>query len=182
MRTLALIYGLAFLLLACGEPEPATYFYGHDLSSLSVYTPADDTEGVYPSETVLDNPQNPFSQIQPNATNKWDLENSSRIVAFFGWASLLVFEPTGEHQFYAARNLKSIYQKEDCEPEDLEQVKAMAISGFQALLIHFPNSISYLADGVTSFPLAPLAEQNIAELGGDLPAGYLPEPSSEVAP
>ena len=87
-------------------------------------------------------------------------------VAFYGWASVLAFQPTGEHQYYAASNLKAIYQKEECPPEYLETVKEMAIAAYNSVLTNFPDSISYLADGVTSFPLAPLAEQGIAELNG----------------
>ena len=165
----------------CADPEPAAYFYGYDLSTLKIFEPQDKTEGIYPSMTVLDNPQNPFSQIQPNAETKWDLENASLTVAFYGWASILAFEATGEHQYYAASNLKAIYQKEECEAEDLEQIKEMAINAFASVLINFPTSISYLADGITSFPLAPLAEQGILELGGTLPAGYTSS-GNEVAP
>ena len=182
MRVMMALFAMLLWGGACEAPGPAEYFYGHDLSELQVYTPVDDSEGVHPSGSVLDNPQNPFSQIQPNNTNKWDLEASSRTVAFFGWASLLVFEPTGEHQFYAALNLKSIYQKEECEPDDLDRIKKMAISGFQAVLTHFPGSVSYLADGETSFFLAPLAAQNLSELGGELPAGYELEPNAEEVP
>lgn len=158
---------LMFVGTGCGEVEPATYFYGYDLNELKTYSPQDDTEGVYPSSAVLSNPQNPFSQIQPNATTKWDLESSSSLtVAFYGWSSILVYEPTGEHQYYAANKLKGIYQKEECAPEDLETVREMAIKAYESVLTNFPTSISYLADGETSFPLAPLAEQALNELEG----------------
>lgn len=171
-----------FYVAGCAEPEPATYFYGYDLSTLKTFQPQDKSEGIYPSDLVLDNPQNPFSQIQPSATTKWELENSSLTVAFYGWASVLAFEPTGENQFYTATNLKAIYQKEECDPNNLEQIKEMAIDAYISVLINFPASISYLADGETSFPLAPLAEQGISELGGELPSGYRTDASDEVVP
>ena len=165
MKTI-ITFCLCFCVASCAEPEPATYFYGYDLETLQTFIPKDTSEGIYPSVAVLENPQNPFIKTQPSAETKWELESASLTVAFYGWASVLAFEPTGEHQFYAASNLKAIYQKEECPPEYLETVREMAIDAYRSVLTNFPDSISYLADGVTSFALAPLAEQGIAELDG----------------
>jgi len=79
---------------------------------------------------------------------------------------MLAFEQTGEHQYYTAAALHSMYLRQESNPEDIYAVRDLAIAGYQAQLDYFPSGVSYLADGVTSFPLAPLSCQGIIDLGG----------------
>ena len=44
----------------------------------------------------------------------------------------------------------------------------MAVNAHNALLEHFPDAVSYLADGVTYFPLAPLSYEALVTLGADV--------------
>ena len=57
----------------------------------------------------------------------------------------------GEHQYYTAA-LHDMYLREESKPEDIYVVRDLAIDAYQALLI-ISGSVSYLADGETTFDL-----------------------------
>ena len=62
----------------------------------------------------------------------------------------------GEHQYYTAAALHDMYLREESKPEDIYVVRDLAIDAYQALLI-ISGSVSYLADGETTWDLEPLA-------------------------
>ena len=69
---------------------------------------------------------------------------------------MTAYEPTGENQLYTGMALSDMWTFEEAKGADLVFVRQMAIDAFQSVLDNFPDSVSYLADGVTFFPLAPL--------------------------
>jgi hypothetical protein len=102
---------------------------------------------------------------------KWTLESNKdqpghTVACFYVWATELAFDPRGEHQYYTAAALHDMYLRDESRPEDIYAVRDLAIDGYQALLDHFAGSVSYLADGKTTFDLDPLACQGIVDLGG----------------
>jgi hypothetical protein len=167
----AALLGLA----ACGEP--ATYRFGTNLTGL-LFSPVSKTEGVYPSTTVLNDPTNPFAydapnlRVQPDAGigTKWVLQGGvGGVPAFFAFATALTQDPTGENQYYTAQLLGEIALSGAVgEPTTAEDVRLMAIAGYQATLDYFPNSVSYFADGVRYFPLDVLAYRGATGLGGTI--------------
>ena len=155
---------LSVICSGCSETDPV-YRYGFDLSGLefSLYT-AD--MGVYPDTSVLDDPSNPFKWGAMEIDTKWDIENTGRVVArFYCWATMLAREPAGEHQYYTAIALDEIWTTERAAEAYLPFIKAMAIRGYQSILDNFPDSVSYLPDGVTSFPLNILAYDALVAMG-----------------
>ena len=93
--------------------------------------------------------------------------------SFYLWATLLVREGQGEAQYFAATALSEIYAYGLASEAELPYVRLMAIAGFQSLLDNFPDAVSYNADGVSSYPLAPLAYEGIVTLGGSVSGGWV---------
>ncbi len=151
-------------LTACAETDPV-YRYGFDLAELEFNLHTADM-GVHPDKTVLEDPNNPFKWGSMEIDTKWDIENTGRVVArFYCWATMLAREPAGEHQYYTAEALADIWKTERADAVYLPFVKTMAIRGYQAVLDSFPDSVSYLPDGITSFPLNILAYDALIEMG-----------------
>ena len=151
-------------LAACAETDPV-YRYGFDLAELEFNLHTADM-GVHPDKTVLEDPNNPFKWGSMEIDTKWDIENTGRVVArFYCWATMLAREPAGEHQYYTAEALADIWKTERADAVYLPFVKTMAIRGYQAVLDSFPDSVSYLPDGITSFPLNILAYDALIEMG-----------------
>jgi hypothetical protein len=121
--------------------------------------------GVYPDQSVLSDPNNPFANDAPN-TNctadlallcqaHWDIQAqvappdyALAPAAFYSWATLLANAPSGEEQFYAALNLGTMYQTKLVGDCDLEPLRLLAIRAYQAVLDSFPTSVTYDANGV----------------------------------
>lgn len=147
--------------------------------------------GVYPYDDVLVDPNNPVARSpigdcpdvplgetprQPCTETKWQVESQtdsigSPILSFYIWATWLVREPTGEHQFYAAENLRKIYENGLAAQGDLSKVRLMAVAGYQSLLDNFLDSVSYDDTGQYAYPLAPLAFDAMQALDAT-PSGY----------
>lgn len=173
-RLLVLFLALA----ACGPP--AQYRFGTNVTGLR-FKPVDATEGVYPSTSVTRDPANPFRFAGPNLKNqpdggigtKWQLLGSvGGVPAFYAFATALAGEPSGENQLYTAQMLGEIAQSGAFDDEVTEaQVRSMAIAGYRASLDFFPNSVSYLGDGVTFFSVDALAYQGAVGLGSPM-RGY----------
>ena len=159
------MFTLVYSLLGCTTPEPAEFVYGFDMSALELNLMSP-RMGIYPSTVVLEDPNNPFAD-GPLWLDKWTVEETGYpAVRFYGWATQLAVEPIGENQFYTAKALDDCYRL-SCVPSDqLYYVWQLAIDAYQAQLDHFPDSLGYLADGVTSFPFSPLSYMAIEALGG----------------
>ncbi len=165
-------------LVSCGPP--AEYRFGTNVTGLR-FKPVDFTEGIYPSQSVMKDPANPFRLSRSNLTfqpdggvgTKWQLLGSiGGVPTFYAFATALTLEPTGENQFYTAQMLGEIAQSgafDDAVTQ--QQIRNMAIAGYRASLDFFPHSVSYLADGVTFFSVDLLAYQGAVALGSPM-RGY----------
>lgn len=162
-----MIHLIPFLALSTGcVDEPARYVYGQDLDDLELVLWTRDV-AVYPDTSILQDPNNPFVHGMDIET-KWDLTSDGAYVpAFYAWGTWLAREPSGEAQFYTAWSLGEIYVHQICEPEDCYFVWERAVSGFQAVLDHFPDSVTYDITGTIPTRLAPWAYDAIVALGGE---------------
>jgi len=168
MRFFISILFSLFFTLGCETIDKAEYFYEEDLSQLKRLSLTSDESGIYPSEAVLAEPQNPFLRSPIGDETKWQIVVSApNPASFYCFATMLAREPTGEHQFYAASFLKLVYENGEALEQHLPIIREMAIAGFQAVLDYFPDSVTYLSDGQTTMRLAPLAYQGIKSLGAD---------------
>jgi hypothetical protein len=154
------------LLGACTEaPE---YVYPTDLRSMK-WELFSLQSGVFPFDDVMADPNNIFAKGGVVGDSKWDLlEVGAPAAAYYGWATVLVGEPTGENQFYTAASMHGVYTLETVEdPDDLWAARAIAIAGYRTVLDTFPDSVTFDATGRVGFPLAPLAYDALLQLGGD---------------
>ena len=147
----------------------AVYDVGTELAEIEfVYT--DSSHGVHPNTGVLFDSNNPFRP--PMGEDRWRIESSSYAPArYYSWASQLAVEPIGENQFYTASALADMVTLEELDPYELYYAWEMAVAAHQAVLTYFPESVSYLADGVTDFPLLPLSYEALISLGAE-PQGW----------
>ena len=156
---------IALSLLACAEP--GDYVYGDTLDQIELNL-SDETSGIHPSLAVMDDPNNPFRLARSGPETKWKIESAGQpIASFYSWATWLATEPTGEHQYYTALSLRSIFQRGLVDEEQLGQVRLMAIEGFRAVLEHFPDAVTYDFTGTVAYPIATDAYRALVELGGD---------------
>lgn len=161
-------WGHMFLLLAnllgCA-PQPY-YYHGFNLWSIE-FVLISPEQGIYPNTDILSDPNNPFSQ--PLFDDKWEIEAFGYPPAsYYAWATQLAVEPIGENQFYTAQALTNMYTLDLVDAHEKFYVWDMAVRAHEAVLLHFPDSVSYLADGVSSFSLAPLSYQALVDLGADV--------------
>ncbi len=164
-------------MLAVGCVEAPDFVYGESLGPLEFELYSRDM-GVHPDTSVMNDPNNPFSQ-GISASTKFDVAQDGPIAAFYGWSTALVGEPTGEHQFYAAANAHAMYDAGLAHPEDLVFVRDIAIRGYQNVLDVFPGAVTYSADGRLIFDLAPQAYLGIEALGGDVQGGWIFIPTED---
>ena len=163
---------LALLGLPACDLEPPSYAYGMALQDVEFDLYAEDM-GVYPSQTVLQDPNNPFAQSGVSTDGKWEiLEAGFWPATFYAWATWLTQEPVGEAQFYAALSAQQIYERRDCEPRELYYVREIAVAGYQQVLDEFTDSVTYDASGTIAYPLAPIAYVNMEALGA-VPQGWV---------
>jgi hypothetical protein len=170
-------------LLACvGCGDKGQPLEGADLTNLTFHLHASDM-GVYPSTSVLSDPNNPFVHVSADALNngtpaqpalKWVIgESAPAPVAFYSWATALARAPNGENQYYTATKLHSIYTDQLAAPADIPTVKQMAIDAYTALLTYFPQDYGRNADGTLAFDFATPSLQAIIALGGAAPQGWV---------
>lgn len=157
-------------LLACENP-PATWYYGENLQDL-VVSPVDWDEGVHPSTAVLDDPANPFAE-GVDAALKWEVLSTDCAPGFYAFATALAYQPTGEHQFYAASCLHTLYDTARLAPEDTYWAWSAAVRGYQVVLDEFPDAVTYDATGTVAYPLYAQAWAGIEALGAT-PVGEAP--------
>jgi hypothetical protein len=122
-------------------------------------------EGVHPDRSVLEDPENPFIDGRLTDATIWQLQsNGGSVAAFYAWATMNARGATGERQYYAALNLKTIY--ESSLADDLPMIHDAAIAGFQAVLDYFPKAVTYDATGTIAYELATPSLLAIIDLGG----------------
>ena len=159
-------------LMGC-EDQPDPYFIDGTLIGEVTFTPTDTSMGVHPSQAVLLDHNNPFRNLEISVEGKFAIEaNGSNAAAFYGWATVLARQATGEHQFFAAANLLQMFEAREVDNRSLETVREMAIDGFQSVLDNFPDSVTFDETGTVEFPLAPGAYFAIEQLGGTPQGGW----------
>ena len=167
----AMALGLVVVFGGCGDTP--VYVVGADLETLS-FNLHTANMGIHPDQSVLSDPNNPFADSALSEDTKWVITaEAGPIASFYVWATLLARMPGGEAQYYTSLALSDIYTQGLADPAALPYVRLMAIQGFQALLDHFPTSVSYQADGKSSYPLAPEAYRGIVALGGSVQGNWV---------
>lgn len=164
MKAIILALGLAAAAIGCAAEGDE--LEGIDVDGMSFHICGPDM-GVYPDTSVLADPDNPFAARAIGEETKWELESRAGVIpAFYAWATLTARRPTGEHQYYAALNLKAIYDRELAPAAQLENARQLAIRGFQAVLDHFPEAVTYDASGTIAYELVTPSYKAIVALGG----------------
>ena len=167
------LVGAMWLVMACDVGPVPEYVVGQDLGTLT-FNLHTANMGVHPDTSVMQDPNNPFAGSAIGAETRWEVAgDAGPIAAFYLWATLLVIEQQGEAQFFAASALDEIYSYGLAGDSELPYVRLMAIAGYQSLLDNFPEAVSYNADGVSNYPLAPLAYEGIVGLGGTVQGGWI---------
>lgn len=167
-----LMAALAACLPLAGCVDGPPYLYGERITG-QTFAPASETVGVHPSDAVLADPANPFADDPVFDETRWAIEASGDpVAAFYCWATLLAYRPGGEHQYYAALNLQRIFEAGRAATDDLDPVRRMAIDGYQAVLDHFPGSVTFDAGGTIAYGLATPAYRGIVALGGAPTGGW----------
>ena len=157
---------LVVSLLGCTHPQPV-YYEGLSLASIEfVYVSPE--HGTHPNTGILSDSNNPFAG-SALWDDKWDVETYGHPPAsYYAWATQLAVEPVGENQYYTASALTSMYNFQTVDLDYLPLVWKMAVNAHLSILENFPHSVSYLADEITSFQLAPLSYEALELLGADL--------------
>lgn len=162
---------LAALSASCAEG--GEFLYGESVADLELRLHSPDV-GVYPDTSVLDDENNPFAAVLVGDDTRWQIETQAgHVVAFYSWATLSARRPSGETQFYTAKNLAGVYKTGAAAQGDLPTVRLLAIRGFQALLDYFPDSVTYDATGTITYDLATPALEGILDLGGIVSGGWI---------
>jgi hypothetical protein len=176
------VVGILGVLAAC-QPADSPPIEPADFAHLE-FIPYSINEGIFPDQTVLQDPNNPFAKALPSDLAgpngeppvKWNLA-TAHVASFYSWATFLARQPNGENQFYAASSLATIRMDmlaaQGSNPDVLNLVTDMAARGFQSVLDNFPGAVTYAADGVTTFDLAVPALQGILDLGKPVRNGWV---------
>ena len=160
----------ALALVGCTR-TPA-YVYGRDFTNLT-FQAYSASVGVYPDRSILQDPNNPFASDPPTDDGKWVLEaDAGPVAAFYSWATIDANNPYGEAQYYTAHDLQQIFRTGQASAAELPVAQDLAIRGYQAVLDHFPASVTYDATGKIAFSLATMAYQGIVGLGGTVQGGW----------
>jgi hypothetical protein len=161
---------LVFLALAACEIPPAEYEYGVVLGELELELISNDV-GVYPNNSVLFDPNNPFRNGL-SGDMKFQILADGPIAGFYAFATALTGEPTGENQYYTALQLQTIHEGNMAEADELGLVRDLAIRGYQNVLDVFTGAVTYDITGRIPFDLMPLAILGIEALGGTPANGW----------
>lgn len=156
---------LLFVLALTACAADGTPWSGESLpETITLQSP---TEGIHPDRSVLDDPGNPFADGHLTDKTVWELQsNAGAVAAFYAWATNNARGATGERQYYAALNLKTIYERGFAAEGDLPTIRDTAIGGFQAVLDYFPDAVTYDISGTIAYELVTPSVQAILDLGG----------------
>ena len=164
-EALALATALGTALGGCFQ-DPGDFVFGFQTTGLT-YEFFDEDEGVFPSDITLINPNNPFRNSAPGAATKFSiLADGGAVASYYAFATLLATETTGEHQFFTAVSAQRVVESGSLDLATENELRTIAIRGYQAMLDNFPDARTFPANGVDSFELATAAYVGIVELGG----------------
>lgn len=171
IQLLWLSWAAALPALGCSLPAP-TYDYGVALGAVELQLIADD-QGVHPSAATLRDPNNPFADDGIADEARWLVQDAGYWPAsFYAWSTALALRPNGENQLYTALAAQQLYERREADPALLYPLRSIAINGYQAILDHFPDDVTYDATGTLAYPVAPTAFAAIEALGAT-PIGWV---------
>lgn len=159
---------------SCGLEAPAfrglegSEIPAGDFSDLTLEV-VDETVGIFPSTSVLEDPNNPFAEdsIPLSEPSLFALDDAGPVVAFYGWATALARGSTdlGVAQYLASERLLFIAADPRFAPEeDAETLLFIAAEGFRSVLVNFPNSRLFAEDPISPpLSVANLAAQRLVE-------------------
>jgi hypothetical protein len=163
---------LLLVLALSGCTKTPAYVYGRSLNDLVFHVTGPDM-GIHPDQTVLDDADNPFAGSPPSDDGKWALEaGAGPVAAFYSWATINAHNPYGEAQYYAGHDLQQIFRTGQAEDSLLPVAKDLSIRAYQAVLDHFPDSVTYDSTGKIPMSLATMSLQGILGLGGTPQGGW----------
>jgi hypothetical protein len=164
---------LAAAVALSGCYDDPTIIYGRSLDDMT-FTVTDPGMGIYPNESVLEDPYNPFARSGVGTETKWQIQaGASPVAAFYSWATVLAQGPYGEAQYYTALNLAAIYQRGLADQASLAKTREMAVKAFQSVLDNFPDAVTYDASGTVAYDLVTPAYKGVVELGGIVTGGWV---------
>lgn len=164
---------LALAGLSGCDIEPSEPRFGIQLTDLEFNLYSEDM-GIYPSDDVLADPANPFRETGVGDDAKFEiLEAGGNVATFYAWATLLAVAPNGENQYYTAVALEGMTETGEVPDSEISIVRDMARRAYTAVLVYFPNSVTFAANEIQFFRLATPAYQGIVRLGGIPPAGWV---------
>ena len=115
--------------VGCSSPDAPDYLYGHNLTEIE-FELTDLAMGVYPDQSVLDDPNNPFRESSIGLDTRWDIhDNANDAAGFYSWATLLAKQPNGENQFYTGLKLRALSEGGELPAVHEPLVRDMAIDG-----------------------------------------------------
>ena len=161
------------LCLTCGCAGDGEPWSGEPLSSTMLHL-ISASEGVYPDQSVLVDPANPFALGALADPTVWKIQSNGNLVgAIYAWATACARGATGERQYYTALDLKAIYESAQAPAEELPAIRDRAVRGFQTVLDSFPDSVTYDATGTIAWDLATPCVEDILALGGTVQGGWV---------
>ncbi|MEM6273663.1 MAG: hypothetical protein AAF735_00350 [Myxococcota bacterium] len=127
--------------------------------------------GIFPSDAILRDPNNPFEQFPIDEALAFDVVGvGSNTATYYAWGTLLALEISdlGVAQYFTAEGLRGIFEadefSEDTEPDS---VREQAIAAYQRQLDNFPGArLDTTGAGSTFTRLATLSYLSIEALGG----------------
>ncbi len=166
----ALVSASLLALSGCSE---ATLYEGDSFEGMTL-TLYDADVGIYPSQSVLEDPNNPFAGSVMAPQTKWDVQSSGEpVAAFYAWATVNAVGPYGESQYYTAFDLKAVFEAGAASVDELSKIREQAIRAFQTVLDEFPDAVTYDASGQIPYELATPSYNAIVELGGTVTGGWI---------
>ena len=138
------------------------------------------SQGVYPSKSVLDDIQNPFRSAVATddlqwALNTWGADANGAPIPerssarFYIWATKLANFPTGTAQMYVGNVLKDLSATASLTDEQKASYRKAAIAAYQSVLDNFPDSVTYY-DAVHTYRNVAVAFNAISDMG-EIPKG-----------
>jgi len=144
MKFLITLTACAALLVGCSTDKPVATNNALDFQNLTgvEFTPMDSTVGVWPSQSALYDPSNPFAGYAIYDANKWDICNHkslSKIDGYYCWSTALAQRNSHDNQFYAANLAYEIYKTLPDSNQNKQVARSIAMHGFRQLFENFPN-------------------------------------------
>jgi len=165
---------ISLVLASAGCAADGQPWDGVALDGMSTLHFSSADEGVYPDTSVLIDPANPFALGRIGDQTIWKIQSNGDMVAgFYAWSTATARGATGERQYYAALDLKAVYEEAKASADELPEVRTRAIRGFQAMLDNFPDAVTYDATGTIAWDLATPSVQAILDLGGKVAGGWV---------